>query len=333
MLPAHLPAPQAGGTGSAGLRAAGTTRHRDGCAVQPAALWPRDLGCSLGLPQRKAPAPDPAGEGPSCLRSRRSRGAAATAEGRGQREEGSHASTAFVREGIQGGEHGARTRCRRRQCCHTVNKAAPSISCSVRARRCATARPPPPPRDAHRPAPPANPVFAFPVGPSAFHLGKPWSGGRAVTTTARGRANPRRCELGAAGHTGTGAVPPPAQRCTARPEPPMPRRAVLCHRRGPGAPTHRGPPPPPAPNSRGCRPIAASPLSAAPRPFGPNTCSGSGSARPKGSTPAAPARPRPAPWGGPTARSGLAVRFRLPQPCSVPSYRLLSPRGGTPRLY
>lgn len=112
-----------------------------------------------------------------------------------------------------------------------------------------------------------------------------------------------------------------------------PCRAVLCHRRGPGAPTHRGPPPPPAPNSRGCRPIAASPLSAAPRPFGPNTCSGSGSARPKGSAPAAPARPRPAPWGGPMARSGLAVRFRLPQPCSVPSYRLLSPRGGTPRLY
>lgn len=167
VLPAHLPAPQAGGTGSAGLQAAGTTRHRDGCAVQPAALRPRDFGCFPGLPQRKTSAPDLAEEGPSCLRSRRTAAAAAgPLPGHGEGVSGRRAprdlQPSYGREfrGVSAEqEDSVPTQTALSHC---------QYSCPARAQSCATPRPPPPPRDAHRPVPLANPVFAFPVGPSAF---------------------------------------------------------------------------------------------------------------------------------------------------------------------
>lgn len=177
-----------------------------------------------------------------------SREAAARTGGRSQREEGSHGFTAFVREGIQGREHGAR------EGLAADSAVTPSIQPRRQGARfvqsCVTPRPPPPPRDAHRPVPLANPVFAFPVGPSAF-MGKPWSRGRATTTAAHGKpggVRARNCHTHGHGRSSTART---AQYCTAGAS-----HAVPCHRRGPGAPTRRGPLPSPG----GADPQLRSPL-------------------------------------------------------------------------
>lgn len=233
-----------------------------------------------------------------------SREAAARTGGRSLREEGSHGFTAFVREGIRGREHGAR------EGLAADSAVTPSIQPRRQGARfvqsCVTPRPPPPPRDAHRPVPLANPVFAFPVGPSAF-MGKPWSRGRATTTAAHGKpggVRAQNCHTHGHGRSSTART---AQYCTAgasRAVPPP----------GPGSPH----PPGPAPKSRRCRPAAAIPPRSQRKPSAPIPAAAP--------APRVPKAPRPTHLRGPARPYGAAPRpgadswfaFACPGPAPFP---------------